>query len=88
MSRAKKALEAALKRTNELPDSWFGPEEASLEDLPSVLRSKRVRKNIFIEQGTADELEQFCRKKGVSFTDVANDILTKYVSAQKKKKTG
>ena len=88
MSRSKKAFAAALKKTDELPDAWFGSEEASLDDLPSVLRSRRVRKNIFIEQSTAEALEQFCAKNRVSFTDVANDILTKYVSSQKKRKLG
>ena len=88
MSRPKKKLEAAFRKTDELPDSWFGGAEASMDELPSVLRSKRVRKNIFVEQATAEALEQFCQNNKVSFTDVANDILTKYVDAQKKKRVG
>jgi hypothetical protein len=88
MSKSKKTLEAALKKTDGLPSHWFGAEEALMDELPSVLRSKRVRKNIFIEKATADALEQFCERNHVSFTDVANDILTKFVSAQKKRKTG
>lgn len=88
MSRAKNKLIAALKKTEQQPDDWFGSAEASLEDLPSVQRSKRVRKNIFINQHTAEELEAFCKLHNVPFTDVANDILTKYVDSQKKKKVG
>ena len=85
MSRAKKTLDAALGKTKQLPDHWFGAAEASLDDLPSVRRSKRVRKNIYIERETAEALEQFCEKNHVPFTDVANDILSKYVNASKKK---
>lgn len=88
MNRAKRKLAAALKKTDDLPESWFGAEEASLEDLPSVRRSRRIRKNIFIEKETVEVLEAFCEKHEVPFTDVANDILTKYVDAQKKKKVG
>ena len=85
MTQSKKALTTALKKTEELPNNWFGAAEASLEDLPSVRRSKRVRKNIYIESDTAEALELFCKKHGVPFTDVANDILSKYVNSSKKK---
>jgi len=86
MSRAKKNLANALKKTGQLPDHWFGAAEASLDDLPSVKRSKRVRKNIYIEQDTVEALELFCAKNKVPFTDVANDILSKYVNAVKNSK--
>ena len=81
-------LAVALKKTDKLSDNWFGSEEASLEDLPSVRRSRRIRKNIFIDRETVDALEQVCKRHKVPFTDVANDILTKFVDEQKKKKTG
>ena len=85
MSRARKKLDAALKKTDELPDDWFGQVEASVEDLPSVKR-KRVRKNIFIDVEVAEALDYFCDKHKVTFTDIANDILTKFVKQEKKKK--
>lgn len=87
--KAKRQLERALKRTEELPQSWFGTAEISADELPSVQRSRRVRKNIYVEQVTADALEQFCKQHKVSFTDVANDILTNFVKNKKKhEKTG
>jgi hypothetical protein len=86
MSNAKKRLDAALKNTDELPDHWFGNEKASYEDLPSLRRHRRVRKNIFIEEAIVNELEEFCKKNRVSFTDIANDILRSFVARQKKSK--
>ncbi len=86
MSNAKKRLEAALKKTDQLPNHWFGSETASYEDLPSLQRNRRVRKNIFIEEAIVDELEELCKKNQVSFTDVANDILRNFVTRQKKSK--
>ncbi len=84
--KAKKQLEKALRKTDELPESWFGTADILADELPSVQRSRRVRKNIYIEQITADALEQFCSKHNVSFTDVANDILTKFVKEKKDSK--
>ena len=85
MSRAKQRLGTALKKTRGLSDNWFGSVEASVEELPSIQsKTKRVRKNIYIEEETADKIEGICKKHGVSFTEVANDILTKFVSGQKK----
>ncbi|MCB0385998.1 MAG: hypothetical protein KDD43_11445 [Bdellovibrionales bacterium] len=85
MGRAKKRLDSALRKTDELPDGWFGEVEASVEDLPSVKR-KRVRKNIFIDVETAAALDYFCEKHQVTFTDIANDILTNFVRREKRKK--
>jgi len=85
MSAAKKKLEAALRKTNGLPNTWFGTEEASFDDLPSVQKARRVRKNIYIEEVVAHDLEALCKEKNVSFTDVANDILKNFVLKAKKK---
>jgi hypothetical protein len=83
-SRAKQKLEAALQKTNQLPDDWFGTIQASIEDLPSIqAKTQKVRKNIFIDKGTADRIEDICKKHNVSFTDVANDILAKFVQGKK-----
>ena len=88
MNTAKKRLAAALKKTDSLPEHWFGTESASMEELPSVRRRSRVRKNIFIEQETVDALEGFCKARNVPFTDVANDILRSFVDKQRKKSAG
>jgi hypothetical protein len=85
MSRAQKKLETALKKTAELPDSWFGNIEASIQELPSIQGKRdRVRKNIYVDKKTAEILETISEKNGVSFTDIANDILTRFVSKGKK----
>jgi len=86
MSNAKRRLAAALKKTDQLPDHWFGKESASYEDLPSLQRTRRVRKNIFIEEAIANELEEICKKNQVSFTDIANDILRNFVVKQLSRK--
>lgn len=65
MSSAKKRLEAALRKTDKLSDGWFGSEKASLEDLPSIRKNWRVRKNIYIEQNTAEVLEEICDRHRV-----------------------
>ena len=85
MNKARKKLNAALKHTDELPENWFGVEEASIEDLPSIQRNRRIRKNIYIEEKTVNALEHFCEQHKTSFTDIANDILTKFVKNQKEK---
>ena len=36
MKSAKKRLDTALKKNQELPDDWFGHETAGIGDLPSV----------------------------------------------------
>ena len=85
MSRAQKKFEMALKKTAELPDSWFGNIEASVQELPSIQGKRdRVRKNIYIDKETAEILETISEKNGVSFTDIANDILTRFVTKGKK----
>ena len=56
MNNARKKLNAALKHTDELPENWFGVEEASTEDLPSIQRNRRIRKNIYIEEKTVNAL--------------------------------
>ena len=77
---AKKKLEKALKNTKNTPDSWFGSEIASAEDLPSIKDKKnKVRKNIFIDEDTADYIEDLSKKHGVGFTSIANDILSSFV---------
>lgn len=86
MSNAKKRLEAALKKTDRMPENWFGNESATYEELPSLQRTRRVRKNIFIEEAVVNEIEEFCKKNRVSFTDIANDILRSFVARQKKSK--
>ena len=81
MSRAQKKLDVALKKTERLPDSWFGDIEASVQELPSIQSKRdRVRKNIYIDKKTVDILEDISEKNGVSFTDIANDILSRFVS--------
>ena len=85
MSRAQQKLEAALKKTSELPENWFGTINASIEDLPSIqAKNKRIRKNIYIDETTVEKLESICKKHNVSFTDVANDILCKFVTGKKR----
>ncbi len=84
MSRAKQKLEAALQRTSQLPNDWFGSIQASIEELPSIqAKSQRIRKNIFIEKSTVERIEDICKKHNVSFTDLANDILAKFVQGKK-----
>ncbi len=88
MSKAKKKLEAALAKTEQLPKDWFSNVDIAMDDLPSVRKARRVRKNIFLDEPTAEALEKFCHQKNVSFTDIANDILTAFVDKEKKRKTG
>lgn len=85
MSRAQKRLHSAIEKTAALPDSWFGDIEASVQELPSIQGKRdRVRKNIYINKKTAEILETLSEKNGVSFTDIANDILTRFVTKGKK----
>lgn len=85
MFRTKQKLEASLRKTDELPEDWFGTIQASIEDLPSIkAKNKRIRKNIYIDASAAEKIESICNKHNVSFTEVANDILCKFVSGGKK----
>ena len=85
MNNSRKKLNAALAKTKTLPEDWFGDIEASVNELPSVQKSKRVRKNIFIDQATVEALEYICKEKDVAFTELSNDILTSFVNQKKKK---
>ncbi len=85
MSNSRKKLDAAIAKTKVLPADWFGNIEASVDELPSVQKSKRVRKNIFIDQATVEALEYICKEKDVAFTELSNDILTSFVNQKRKK---
>lgn len=85
--KAKNKLKKAVKKTRNLPDEWFGREQAKIENLPSIRKKKeRIRKNIFIERPTASYLEKVSKKYEISFTELANDILTQFVQSDKDKK--
>ena len=84
MSRVKQRLTSALRKTSDLPKDWFGTMQASIEELPSIqAKSRRIRKNIYIDEITVDRIESICKKHNVSFTEVANDILCKFVTGRK-----
>lgn len=86
MSYAKKKLNAALANTQSLPDDWFGNIEDSVDSLPSVRKTKRIRKNVFLDVATVEALEYVCKQKKVTFTDITNDILLKFVNESQTKK--
>ena len=87
MKRAKNQLKSAQDKTRNLPDRWFGRENASVEDLPVVRhKTERVRKNIFIDVETVEYLEGESERYGVPFTGLVNDILLMFVEKTKKNK--
>ena len=87
MRSAKNRLKSAHDKTRKLPDSWFGVERASIEDLPTIRRrTEKVRKNIFIDAETVKYLEGESERYGVPFTGLVNDILLMFVEKNKKDK--
>ena len=83
MKNAKKQLQTALEKTQKLPNSWFGNRRASIKDLPSVKnKQNKVRKNLFLEIETVKFLEEKSKEHSVTFTSLANDILTEFVRSQ------
>ena len=83
MKSTKKRLQIAIEKTQKLPDSWFGNRRASIEELPSVQNKwNKVRKNLFLEIKTVKFLEKKSKEYSVTFTSLANDILTEFVKGQ------
>ena len=86
MGRSKKRLNVAMKKNRELPDSWFGGEVATIEDLPSIKGKKeKVRKNLFIDLEIVEFLEKKSKQHGVAFTGIVNDILRNFIENESKK---
>ena len=83
MKGVKKRLQNAIEKTQKLPDGWFGNKRASIEELPSVKnKQNKVRKNLFLEMKTVKFLEKKSKEHSVTFTSLANDILTEFVKNQ------
>ncbi len=86
MGQSKKRLNMAMRKTRELPDSWFGDEVATVEDLPSIKEKKeKVRKNLFIDLEIVEFLEKKSKQHGVAFTGIVNDILRNFIENESKK---
>lgn len=84
MKNRPKELQAALDKIDELPDSMFGSESASFDDLPSVQAKKDIiRTSTYIKQSDLMYLKTISKDTHVPVAQLAGEIISKFVEEAK-----
>ncbi len=79
-------LKRALNKIDELPDSMFGSESASFDDLPSVLLKKDIiRTSTYLKQSDLMYLKEISKRTHVPVAQMTGEIISKFVEEAKKK---
>lgn len=85
MAKTKKpSLRAALKKVNELPDSFFGKVSVDLSTLPCLKKAAKEKITANFDADLLDTIRGVARKHHVSYTTLMNDVLRRVFVEEKK----
>ncbi len=85
MKAKSKTLKKALRKVDELPDSWFSEESANFDELPSISAKQSItRTSAYINNEDLAYLKAVAKKTHVSVAQITGDIVSQFVQRAKK----